>query len=163
MMKKQGAIGALLLISILAFQQPVWAQAFHGGIKGGANLGKIDGIEFKDKYKLGYHLGGFMEIDLGRVIGIQPEVLFNQANAKVKGRTSDVFRMGDDIKLNYLSIPVLLRVNAGNYFTLHAGPQYSILLNNQKTVLANARNAFKSGDFAMVFGLQLNIKLLRIY
>jgi hypothetical protein len=67
------------------------------------------------------------------------------------------------IKLNYLSIPLLLRYNIGGILSLNAGPQFSILLNNDKTLLQNGQSAFKNGDFAMVAGAQLNFKFLRIY
>lgn len=139
------------------------AQGFHLGAKVGANLGKLDGVAFKDGYKLGYQLGGFAEIDFSKTIGIQPELLFNQTNTKVTDQTSDIFKPGDNIHLNYLSIPILLRINAGKILTLNAGPQYSILLNNHKTTLQNAGDAFKSGDFALAFGAQLNLNALRIY
>lgn len=139
------------------------AQGFHLGAKAGANLGKIDGVKFKDGYNLGFQLGGFAEIDLSKTFGIQPELLFNQTNTKVTNETNDIFKPGDNIHLNYLSIPILLRINAGQLLTFHAGPQYSILLNNQRTTLQNAGDAFKSGDFALAFGAQINLSALRIY
>jgi hypothetical protein len=36
-------------------------------------------------------------------------------------------------------------------------------MNKHQTLLANGQNAFKNGDFAMVGGLQLNLKVLRVY
>jgi hypothetical protein len=65
--------------------------------------------------------------------------------------------------LNYLSIPLLLRYNIGNILSLNAGPQWSILLNEDKTLLQSGQSAFKDGDFAMVLGAQLNFKFLRVY
>ena len=62
-----------------------------------------------------------------------------------------------------MSIPILLRYNVGKIVTLNLGPQYSILLNKDNTVLQNGQQAFKSGDFAMVGGVQLNFSVLRIY
>jgi hypothetical protein len=153
----------LSLLALAVFALAGQAQGFHVGAKAGANLGKIDGVKFKDGYDLGFHLGGFAEIDLSKSIGIQPELLFNQTNTKVSDQTSDIFKPGEDIHLNYLSIPILLRINAGKLLTFHAGPQYSILLNNHKTTLANAGDAFKSGDFALAFGAQVNLSALRIY
>lgn len=157
-------VKVIILIAILTgIQSMAYAQSFHLGIKGGANMNKIDGLSFKDSYKLGYHLGGFMEIDFVDAVGIQPEVLFNQTNTKVTDRVSDVFRPEDIIHLNYLSIPILLRINAGKILTINAGPQYSILINNRKSAYGNVRNAFKSGDFSLVGGLQLNLEMFRIY
>ena len=53
--------------------------------------------------------------------------------------------------------------NVGKIVSLNLGPQYSILLNKDNTLLQNGQQAFKSGDFAMVGGVQLNFSVLRIY
>jgi hypothetical protein len=82
---------------------------------------------------------------------------------RLTDQVSDVFRPDDNIHLKYLSIPLLLRVNAGKILTLNAGPQYSVLINNHKSAYGNVRNAFKSGDFSLAGGLQLNIEMLSIY
>ena len=66
-------------------------------------------------------------------------------------------------ELNYLTIPVLLRYNIGSLVSLNAGPQFSVLLNDDKTLLENGESAFKNGDFAMVLGAQLNFSMLRVY
>lgn len=142
------------------------AQGLRLGIKGGANLTKISGQTFDQNFKLGYQLGGFAEIDFTKTIGIQPEVLFSEAYGRTASNASDItngLNGSQDIKLNYLSIPVLLRVNVSKLVTINVGPQYSILLNNHKTTLQNGSDAFKSGDFAMVGGLQLNLGPLDIY
>lgn len=139
------------------------AQGFHIGAKLGANLDKIDGKTFNEEFKLGYHLGGFAEIDFSKTFGIQPEILFSQTNTTVTDDLNDVFEPGDDIQLNYLNIPVLLRINSGKLLTFHVGPQFSILMNNKESLIENGQEAFKSGDLAMVLGAQLNIGSLRVY
>ncbi len=155
----------LSAIAVVMISTCSMAQGFHLGAKVGANLGKIDGQSFQSGFNLGYEAGAFAEIDFSKSLGIQPELLFNQTNTKVASDGAAVFNVstGDNIHLNYLSIPVLLRINASKLVTFHVGPQYSILVNNHETTLQNAGNAFKNGDFAMVGGLQLNLSALRIY
>ena len=63
-----------------------------------------------------------MEIDFSKSIGIQPELLFSQTNTTATDNLGDVFKPGDNIKLNYLNIPILLRINASKLLTLNAGP-----------------------------------------
>jgi hypothetical protein len=48
-------------------------------------------------------------------------------------------------------------------FSLVAGPQFGILINKNDNLLQNGQSAFASGDFGMVGGLQVNLKVLRIY
>ena len=157
----------LPLVAALLVSQVMLAQ-FHIGIKGGANVTKIDGKSFKDEFRYGYHLGGFAEIGLGRKIAIQPEVLFNQYSSRVdsnyKALYENVFNpFQQNVKLNYLSIPVLLNYKLiGNFLTLQAGPQFGILLDNNKTLLQNGGNAFKSGDLSMLGGAQVKIAAFRV-
>lgn len=155
----------LSLFAVLLFAQAMMAQ-FHIGAKGGANIIKIDGKSFKQQFSYGYHAGGFAEIGFGCNLGIQPEVIFNQYSTKVDSNFShvyqNVFKQGN-VKLNYLSIPILLSYKLfGNFLSLQAGPQFSVLIQQSKTLLENGSDAFKSGDFSMVGGVHLKIKSLRV-
>jgi len=134
----------LVLITCLSFKSV--AQGFHLGAKAGANATKIAGQSFNDGFNLGYQLGGFAEIDFSKSIGIQPEVLFSQSQTTTTTYNGNL-TPNKDAKFNYLSIPVLLRINTGKLVTLHVGPQYSIVMNSDNTFVQNGSNAFKSGDF----------------
>lgn len=161
----------LLVAVILLFGtiHLVQAQGARVGVKLGTNLNKITGESFKDGFDLSYHVGGFIELDLNRKWGIQPELLWSQTSTKRTNfntlRPSDInpFNTNEKIKLDYLAIPVLLRYTVAGILTLNVGPQFGILLNQDKTLLQNGESAFKSGDFSMVAGGQLNFKFLRIY
>lgn len=145
------------------------AQTIHIGGKAGANLTKIDGKSFKDQYNLGYQLGAFADIDFNKNWGIQPELLFSQSQTKVDSGFKAIYQevpntvIGHKTHLNYLSIPVLLRLNAGNLLTFNVGPQFSILMNKDETLVTNGKNAFKNGDIAAVFGAEINLHALKIY
>lgn len=128
-------------------------------------MNKITGHSFKDKFTYGYHLGGYLTIGLGQKLSIQPEVLFNQFETDTSSRFSSIYQFNkmDNIKLNYLSIPILVNYNLGKSIALQAGPQFGILIDQNKNLLQNGREAFKSGDFSMVGGLQLKLLSFRLY
>ena len=155
------------LLAVLFVSSSLMAQ-FHIGMKGGANITKIDGYSFKDRFTYGYHLGGFAEIGLGGKLGIQPEVLFNQYSTTIDSNYNqvhqNVFNPGQrDVKLNYLSIPILVNYKLlGNFLSLQAGPQFSVLMKQDKTLLQNGGDAFKNGDFAMLGGVQLQLSAIRL-
>ncbi|MEO6582854.1 MAG: porin family protein [Ferruginibacter sp.] len=153
----------LSVVTMFALASIANAQGFHLGAKAGANLGKIDGTSFKKEFNLGYQLGGFAEIDFTKSIGIQPEVLFSQTNTTVTDEPLSGLKGGEKINLNYINVPVLLRLNASKLLTFHVGPQFSILTNNHKTTAGNVVDAFKGGDFAMVAGAQVNLGMLKVY
>ena len=157
----------LPLLAALFMSSALMAQ-FHIGLKGGSNITKIDGHSFKDKFEYGYHIGGFAEIGLGEKMGIQPEVLFNQYSTTLDSNYNhiyqDVFTSGQSkVKLNYLSIPILLNYKLiGNFLSLQAGPQFSILMKQDKNLLQNGADAFKKGDFSMLGGVQLKLSAIRV-
>ncbi len=155
----------LSLFAVLLVTQSMMAQ-FHIGAKAGANIIKINGKSFKDQFSYGYHAGGFAEIGFGGKLGIQPEVLFNQYSTKVDSNFSHVYQnvlKQGIVKLNYLSIPILLNIKLiGNFLSLQAGPQFSVLMQQSKTLLQNGSDAFKKGDFSMVGGAQVKLGPIRI-
>jgi hypothetical protein len=156
----------LSLAAALLLTQALLAQ-FHIGAKAGANITKVDGKSFKDEFRYGYHLGGFMEIRMGNKFVLQPEVLWNQYATKLDSNFSnvyhDVFDGKANVKLNYLSIPILLNYRLiGSFLSLQAGPQFGILLDQNKTLLQNGGDAFKKGDFSMLGGVQLKLAAFRL-
>jgi hypothetical protein len=138
------------------------AQFFQLGAKAGANLTKIDGQSFNDGFKLSYQVGAYMTFRINKAIGLQPEVLVSQVQTTSTNFNGNL-SPNTDYKLSYLSIPLLLNINAGKLLTFQIGPQYSILLNNEKTLVQNGKDAFKNGDFAMLGGLQLHFGGLKVY
>jgi Outer membrane protein beta-barrel domain len=158
----------LPLLAALLFSHAMMAQ-FHIGIKGGANITKIESKTFENEFSYGYHLGGFAEIvGSGKKLGIQPEVLFSQVSTTIDSNYTHVYQnvFNSDqskVKLNYLTIPILLTYKLiGNFMTLQAGPQFGILMNQDKTLLQNGGDAFKKGDFSMVGGVQFKLSAIRI-
>jgi hypothetical protein len=157
----------LALIAIIFFSQAAMAQ-FTLGLKVGANLNKIEGQPFSSGFNTGFLAGGFANIGLGSKFSLQPEVLFNQSKTKtdtsVRQLPSDAYSSfkNGDVKLDYLSIPLLLNYNLiGKTVSLQAGPQFGILINKDENALKNGTNAFKTGDFSMVGGVQ--VKVTKLY
>lgn len=152
------------IVLLLFISSSLFSQGLSFGIKGGATLGKVSGQSFKNQFTLGYHVGAFATIGFGK-FGIQPEVLFNQVNVDTASNFSQVsqFNHVDKIKLGALTIPVLLNYNLNKFITLQAGPQFGIILDKNKSLLKNGQDAFKSGDFALVGGIQLHLLKFRVY
>jgi hypothetical protein len=158
----------LLTLVIAVFTFSAANAQFHLGIKGGANMSKITGKSFSEEYEFGYHLGGFAEIGLGKKFSLQPEVLFNQTNQYTSSEFDDLYQNVlsseiSNIKLNYLSVPILLNYKASNIVSLQLGPQFGILMDQNKNLLENGQEAFKNGDFSMLGGLQFKLSSFRIY
>jgi hypothetical protein len=142
----------------------VSAQGFHLGIKGGANIGKIDGQSFNQQFKFGYSLGAFAELNFNKTWGIQPELLWNQSNTQTSDNFSILYNgvTQENITLNYLSIPILITVRPIPLLSFQFGPQFGILLSQNKDLFNNGEDAFKEGDISILGGAQLNLGGLRV-
>ncbi len=161
-MKKIIAATAILLATLQAQSQNIAI-----GIKAGANLTKVTGKAFKEEFDLGYHAGAFAEIELNKSWGIQPEVLFNQVNTNRASGIDSIFnnwqQNTSSIQLNYLTIPILLRVNINSLISLNFGPQFGMLLNKNESLWSNGKTAVKSGDLSAVGGITVRLRALRIF
>lgn len=143
------------------------AQGFSFGPKVGANITGISGLQFDKGYEFGYHLGGFAEIMLSEKIGIQPEVLWSQTSLTTASSLPDLYSTSltalSKVKLNYISVPLLLNIRPAKFITFQVGPQFGILRDKKNSMANDVQTAFKSGDFSMLAGVQLKILSFRIY
>ena len=149
----------LFIISISGYH--VRAQGLHLGIKAGTNMSELTGKSFSDGFNWNFMAGAFAEINFTSKWGIQPEVLFSQVTSQTASNFSEAYNEGinsKDVKLQYMSIPILLTYKLPiPVLSFQIGPQFGTLLNNNSTITTNGKNAFKSGDFSMVIGAQVNL------
>jgi len=121
---------------------------FRLGFKGGLNLNKIEGKSFKDEFNYNYALGGFVQLNITRKLGLQPEINFVQTTAE---QTNDITEVYDDLffggdqkkaKLNYLKFAGLLNIDIGpsQRVKLQLGPQWGRLLNETADSLNSSQN-----------------------
>lgn len=161
MKKLMLVVAWMMLMTPALMAQP----GIHLGIKAGANMTKIDGEQYSQGFRFNYYVGPFLQLDLTKGFGIQPEVLFTQSSSRTGGQFSDIYTEfgseynNHEIKLNYLSIPVLANIHLSNALILQVGPQYSILMNSHESLVQNGKDAFKSGDLSGAVGLWLNLPL----
>ena len=161
---------AIMVIALFAVHAA--SAQFRIGPKAGANIVKVDGESFNDQFRYGYHIGGFAEIVVAKdkeqkqKLSIQPEVLFSQYSTTLDSSFKSVYEniINSDqskVRLNYLSVPILLNYKLLGPIYLQAGPAFSILMDQNKNFLQNGGDAFSKGDFSMIGGAQ--VRLAKIY
>jgi hypothetical protein len=159
----------LLTISMQIFSQDK-ESFFRWGFKGGLNLNKIEGRSFKDEFKYNYFLGGFMQINVTKKFGIQPELNFVQTTAE---QSDDITVIYDDLflegeqkkaKLNYLKLAGLLNIDIGpsQRVKLQLGPQWGMLVSEAVDSLKTPKDIFKKGDLSVLGGLMLQLPLIHL-
>ncbi|WP_299336186.1 porin family protein [uncultured Psychroserpens sp.] len=97
------------------------AQEVKFGAKAGLNLASIGGDDVSDlKSRTAFHIGAVAEIGISDKFAVQPELLYSAQGAKAD--------QGDgEIKLDYISIPVMAKYMVADGFAIEAGPQVGIL------------------------------------
>ena len=126
------------------------AQEVKFGIKGGLNLANLGGDDAEDlDYRIGLHAGGFVSVPFLEDFRLQPEIVYSQQGAQVD--------FGDDeLKYDYLNIPVIVKFMFTKNFNLQAGPQFGILLAAQQEISGDevdVKDVLKSTDFGVGLGV----------
>ena len=160
---------ALLIIMAVCGLSQVRGQDF--GVKAGYNystfsgetssLSTIEGLS-------GFYIGGLVELPISNVLSIQPELIFSRQGValrqELKGFGLNVSINNADIRLDYLNIPVMAKVNLGPLF-LQGGVQFGFLVGKPEVgrYITNVRmgtlldkDSYNSFDFGVGAGLGFN-------
>ncbi|PZX56565.1 outer membrane beta-barrel protein [Algoriphagus chordae] len=146
-----------LLVFIFALGFFGTAQAQFGVRAGysGANFSDFDSDAIG-----GFHAGAYFRKDLG-FISVEPGVYYSQ-----KGHTRNESQIAPVVKqdrLNYVDIPVLVRVNFLPFLNVFAGPQGSVLVSRKLEYEDGSSDTsmdpIKGYDISGVVGLGANLPL----
>ena len=157
-------IALLIALTIFGLTQ---ANAQNFGFKGGYNYSSFNGDVAKDntlKGLSGFYVGALLELPLGDVLSIQPEVIYSRQGA-VWEQKDILGEFKKDLKLDYLNIPVMAKVNLGPLF-LQGGVQFGFLVGKpevsytrgaQRVTEKVDKDAYASFDFGVGAGLGGNL------
>ena len=108
----------------------------------------------------GFHAGAYFRKDLG-FISIEPGIQFSQKGYDSNGMIGAPPVKND--RLNYVDIPVLLRVNILPFLNVFAGPQGSVLVSRKLEYMDGntdtSTEPIKGYDLAGVLGLGAKLPL----
>lgn len=117
---------ALVGLALFGFADDAAAQRpFRVGVIGGYNMASFDGdgAEGADS-RSGFDIGGLIQIPMGEMITIQPEVHYSQRGASFEDEGE-----GSEVALDYIHVPVLLRAGVplaeGFDFDFIVGPSFA--------------------------------------
>lgn len=153
-MKKLFSIVALMAVTLFS------AQAQSGiGFRGGMNFFNFGGNDVSENNytnRAGFHAGAYASIG-GGVVAIEPGIFYS-----VKG-TQNEDAINSRAVLDYVDVPVLVRLRAGEGFNIFAGPQLSFLTRSKiegdfrgSTVSLETSN-IRETDTGLVFGVGYNM------
>ncbi|SFC85984.1 porin family protein [Flavobacterium phragmitis] len=104
------------------------------GVKGGfnmSNLTKDDNVD-DNNILYGFNAGLYATLPISDFVAIQPEILFTTKGTEYE--YNNAFGSGNTkFKLNYIEVPLLVRVNVTKNFNIHAGGYASYLVSSKVT------------------------------
>lgn len=139
------------------------SQNVQLGVKGGMNISKFGGnsnTPFSEYTgKVGFHIGGIVELPLTEKFSIQPELLYSLNGTNINSG-------GREIRTNNLQLPIIAKYYIINGLSAEAGPVFGYLLSAKYEATLTSQSGretiditdnYKSVDIA--FGLGASYKL----
>ena len=122
------------------------------GVKGGLNLASIN-IDNSDMI-LTWQAGAFSHMPLGGKVFFQPELLISRKGTRLK----DFFYTSDlTFNIVYLSMPLVMGVEAGEHFLFHIGPELGYRLAGEFEIEDQESNQEKEYYSDWDFGLDAGV------
>lgn len=137
----------IVLVSSSVFSQSIFDR-LHFGVKAGGNYSDFSNANFDTEGLPGFHAGAIIAFDINEKWSVQEDFLFSTQGAKIKGGISD----GKDLKLSYISVPIVLKYKTSFGLYFEAGPQVGILVSEDFKEITNNDFAEKI-DAGMVGGI----------
>lgn len=111
------------------------------GVKGGVNFSNLYTEDVDDNNVLtSFNAGFYAKLPLAASLSIQPELLYSRKGAELVYDNA-LADGAAKFKLNYIEVPVLLRLNLTDNINIHAGPYFAYLID------AQVKNETESGIF----------------
>ena len=134
-----------------------FGQGISGGVKAGLNLANQtfsgNGMTTSPSFLPGLHGGAYVTVMFTEHLGLQPEVLYSAQGAK----------SGDQkYKFNYVNVPVLVRYNLNDMWSLHAGPQFGVLTSAKYTYGSgeqDLKDQVKGTDLGVAAGITVDLPM----
>jgi outer membrane protein OmpA-like peptidoglycan-associated protein len=151
------AIAAAIALS--SFAQ---SNTFSGGLVLGANYSYLNSNDelntnYDWKWKFGPVGGIYLNIPFGDAVGIQPSALYSQMGARYYF-TDNTGSYKLTQNLGYISVPVPLKINAGNSLAFLVGPQFDFLagasLKDASDHKIKNEDNFEQFDLGLTGGIQ---------
>ena len=142
----------IIIVFTVLLTTTTFGQGIDLGIKAGATFANLTGATDAST-KTGFVGGAFLTIKFSDKIAIQGDLLYSQQGAKLEL---------DDINLNYINFPIVLKYYIIKRINIQAGPQFGTVVNDNLGEVFGP-NDINSFDITGIVGIGIDLPLnLRI-
>ncbi|NER15696.1 porin family protein [Spongiivirga citrea] len=139
----------LVAVALIGFNAATHAQGAHLGFKAGLNFADFNGGDLNADSRTGFHVGLVAELRLSDNFAIQPEAIYSSQGVELTS---------DDLKIDYLNIPVLADIKLFKAVSLQAGPQFGFKVNEDQV-----QNIGDVKDLDVGGAVGLEVKILKFF
>ncbi|GAA4290347.1 porin family protein [Aestuariibaculum suncheonense] len=116
------------IVCALVFSLNTFAQDSNFGIKGGYNLAAVQyDNDYETGQRHGFHIGFYGESFLNENIALQIEFLYSQQGYELENSNATFTQ-----KLDYLNLPLMLKLYPADNFFLEVGPQVGLAVSHKE-------------------------------
>ena len=156
---------ALVLTTSLAVNAQSEDSNAEFGVKGGLNFSNLYTEDVDDNNALtSFNAGVYAKLPITDAFAIQPELLYSRKGAELVYNNA-LAEGTAKFKLNYIELPILLKINLTNSFNIHAGPYFAYLIdaqvtNENESGTLNFEETYNNDDFNKFdYGLSAGVGL----
>ena len=132
----------VLTLLLIAFTSLSFAQETSYGVRGGLNISNLDfdpDATFVNQHRNGFAFGGFVDYGISDNFSVLVEIQYSAEGAKA-----------DELRADYIQLPIMARFAIGDKFTLGVGPMASLKTWENK-------DAFSTFTFSGIGGVEYMI------
>lgn len=129
----------LLFVTVTTFS---FSQEVSYGVRAGVNISNLDfdpDATFDNQHRNGFAFGGFVDYGITENFSVQIEIQYSGEGAKA-----------DEIRADYIQLPIMARFSLGDKFTIGVGPMASLKTWKNK-------DAFSTFAFSGIGGIEYMI------
>lgn len=143
-------------VFLLIFSINTHAQLFKGGFLAGFNACQVDGDTYSGYDHFGFMAGAFIYTPISTSVDIQFEIKYMGKGASKLSSETDPIKYVNN--LNYIELPVILRVNTRSKFGIEGGLGFAYLFSSSITDnFGTYPTNFKTFELNMQIGGTYNI------
>ncbi|MBV4356461.1 OmpA family protein [Pinibacter aurantiacus] len=153
-------LSSVCVFSFMSQAQKTGRYTVYGGVLGGGNYSHYffcdKQSDFDNAYRFGWNAGLYFGVPVTKTFSIEPQVMFNRVGGQFLYKDKLANPANDDLRADYISVPVLFKFNIGRNFDVFAGPQFDFLMKAREVNSgADVKEYMKSTDIAATGGFEV--------
>jgi len=138
-------------------KEEVKKYTVSGGVLGAFNWSKFDTkntnpADVEYNYKTGFAAGAWVNFPIVKAFSIEPQVMYSSYSYHTDNNATSLIL--NDGKIRYISVPLLLKLHAGDQFAFILGPQVDFL-SSLKDNNTGTEDDFKKTSFSVFGGVEV--------